>query len=185
MQRKIMIYLFNVNLVFYFASGEKELFIYLMQMSRKTIYLYVHTKYIVRYVVPTYAVTSFHQLASSPPPPACQLHARQAVNCIVYKDIVVFPMLFNWLTVVAAAQTDSFTFAHPLLVNFISIYLHVCVSVWLCRGPSSSGLDSQLRQPPVAHVKCAFLFQFASYVRDLMWVCQISASFVRLVSERA
>lgn len=43
-------------------------------------------------------------------------------------------MLFNWLTVVAAAQTDSFTFAHPLLVNFISIYLHMCVWVCGCAG---------------------------------------------------
>lgn len=39
-------------------------------------------------------------------------------------------MLFNWLTVAAAAQTESLTLAltlaHPLLVNFISIRL--CVS---------------------------------------------------------
>lgn len=75
---------------------------------------------------------------------------------------MVFPMLFNWLTVVAAAQTDSFTVAHPLLVNFISIHLDMCVCVCVCLGPLSSGLDSQLREPPVAHVKCASLFQFNS-----------------------
>lgn len=96
----------------------------------------------------------------------CQLHSLQ--------DIVVFAMLFNWLTVAAAAQTESLTRTHirtPIIGQF---HFDSLVCVWDLHPLGwtrnyGSLLWRTLRARP--STPCPGQW-------DLMWVCQISASFV-------